>query len=307
LTTIFRMNLKSEYNKEIFERKDLIDFCKNEEIIGVGWIEVTTTENSDDSIKKQLSEHYNKSDASRGYTALKALKKMNINDLVWTRYDNIYYLCRVTQKWIDRTPTEKHDSFDISNYIGCEWIEIGEEWIVPGKVINSFVVPRTVQKVNEVENISKKLWNKKSPKNSYKYDIKEKDHYWNLLSSEMVEEIVILYLQIKKNYFVHTSTVKKNTPNIECVLVNLDGDKAYPQVKSGFSQSLDAKFFYDRFCINKIFKVYLFTISENYINDKYDNVECIKKIDIENFITQYEHVLPERTRYWIEISNSQKN
>jgi len=304
MTNVYRIHLKPSA-AEGYNHKDIVDFCKEEGIVGVGWSAVTTRSYDNAVLRNELSGYPPKS-VALGYQSIRCMRNMEVNDLVWTQFDKTYYLCRVTQKWVDRDePTEKYLAFDVPNYVRCEWIKVGEQWEVPGGVIRSLMWSTPVQNVNNVEGISKKIWNAKSPKESYKYKIEGKDtDVWNLLGPEEVEEIVMLYLQVVEGYKVHTSAVKRTTPDVEGVLVDTEGNKAYPQVKSGSSICLDAKDYYDKF-ISKDpkAKVYLFADSQRYSNDNYENVICLKKDDIEDFIRNYKHMFLEKTRLWISMSN----
>jgi len=64
-------------------------------------------------------------DNNRGFVvSIHALKEMEIDDLIWTRKDGVYFLCRVTDKWRFEDKEENYKN-DILNVIPVEFLEIG--------------------------------------------------------------------------------------------------------------------------------------------------------------------------------------
>lgn len=258
---VWRIHIKNDYDKNSgYTQQDLLDFCQSENLIGVGWGEIKTRVNSDAAIRLQ-AQHY--SDVTPAIKALNAMRKMEIDDLIWTRLDSSHYcLCRVTGLWIDSKPSDKHYKLDVPNYVNVEWLKIGMEQDVPGKVVSSFRPAASAQAISGVEDISMYIWNKKS--NTNHYSVSKKDtNFWSVLSAEAIEEIVLLYLQIEKGYHIHSSTVKYNFTKYECQMVNNNGNRAYPQVKSG-SVPLNVDDYMDAIQTDPNSDVYLFSTSEAY-------------------------------------------
>ena len=233
-----------------------------------------------------------------GFKAVNAMRKMKVNDLIWTRWDGVYYLCRITSEWTKRKPKQEHRDLDISNYVNVKWLRIGTEDNVPGKVISCFRPTSSAQAIRGMENISKYLWNEYSKEQFYK--VNKSFELWSLLSSEAVEEIVLLWLQMEKGFYVCTSTVKNSTPLYECTLVNKSGIRAFPQIKK--EDTLDANNYMQAINDNENNQVYLFTTSEKYIKNGCSNIHYVKKQDIENFIKKNHTLLPTITQKWIELS-----
>ena len=88
-------------------------FCKREGLIGVGWGEIKTRVNTDEAIRQEAGFY---SDATSAIKTLNAMRRMSLNDLIWTRLDNEYFLCRVTGLWEDSKPGDEHYKLDIPNY-----------------------------------------------------------------------------------------------------------------------------------------------------------------------------------------------
>lgn len=299
---VWRIHLKNDEARDDTDRMNLKKMCLNEEIIGVGWSKITTRDDSEDKIRKQAQENYFGNDAQAGLRAVNAMRKMRIGDLIWTRLDpSSYCLCRVTGLWKDQCPTMKHDKYDISNYVKVEWLKIGMEQNVPGKVLSSFRPNSSVQAINGVEDISMYIWNKYSRKDAYKYKkVNTQFDIWTILSSEAVEELVILYLQVEKGYYVYSTTVKFNYPEYECQLVNKNGNHAYPQVKTG-NESLNADDYLTALKTEPDSMVYLFAVSQKYSGKYNEQVKMIYKNEIENFIKKHKKLLPQLTRCNLEL------
>ena len=293
---VWRIHLRNDISAK-YTRADLINFCKNENLIGVGWQNITTKKDSEAPIKEQSVTDKGEYDMA-GFKAVNTMRKMKVNDLIWTRWDGVYYLCRITSEWTKRKPEQEHSDLDISNYVNVIWLRIGTEDKVPGKVISCFRPTSSAQAIRGMENISKYLWNEYSKEKFYKVD--KSFELWSLLSSEEVEEIVLLWLQMEKGCYVFTSTVKNSTPLYECTLVNKSGIRVFPQVKK--EDTLDARDYMAAINANETNQVYLFTTSEKYKENGCPNIHYVKKQDIENFIRKNRTLLPTITQKWIELS-----
>lgn len=292
---VWRIHIKNDISDGC-TRKDLFDFCRKEKLIGVGWGDIKTRVNSESAIRSEAQSYANTAAAVK---ALNAIRKIKLNDLIWTRFDNVYFLCRVTGLWENSIPRDEHYKLDISNYVNAEWLEIGMEQAVPGKVVSSFRPSASAQAINGVEDISMYIWNKYSNSSTYRIKNKKAD-IWTVLSAEAIEEIVLLYLQAEKGYYIYSSTVKYAFPIYECQLVNAKGQKAYPQVKSG-SASLNADNYMNAIKCDPDAEVYLFAASENYIKNDCGRIHYIYRKDLEAFIKENRGILPQLTYNWIDL------
>lgn len=287
---VWRIQLKPDKKNEVSYR-DLVDFCIKKGIIGVGWIAIKNRDDSWDAIKKECEQYDNKSAAFKAIHAISQVKK---GDLIWTRLGedaSEYYLCRVGEKtWRDCSITEEEqEKYDLGNIVSAQWIRIGKQNLVPGKVVNSFSPRATIQHVYDVSAISMAIWNKYSDNNAPKYSTRElsMNDFWNAIGSEELENLVILYIQ-SKGYFVYTSTIKIDNPKYECVLVSSDGSHyAFPQVKR--NTKLSPKYYAEG--IGKDDKVFLYSSSERY-GEAVENVICITRKELEVFMKKNKAVLP---------------
>lgn len=173
---IWRVQLKTEPKGNI-GYSDVLEFCKSEHIIGVGWPLIRST--ADDHKLKEEINSSNYESKKSAYQAINAIRQMKTGDLIWTRLGgnaSIYYLCRVGNTlWKDRVVTSRHEKHDIGNFVSADWVKIGTEDRVPGKVVNSLCVSRTAQSVNGVDEISKLIWNIYSDNSKPKYKLSKLD------------------------------------------------------------------------------------------------------------------------------------
>ena len=294
---IYRIHLKPQNDK----KENPFKFCKQKSIVGIGWpldkenLEKFKKESNFENYKKLVLEQYNKDNGLK--KVINCYSEIEKDDLIWARdRDNIFYICRVTGKW-EYSYENDNKVNDIFSYFPVEYVKVGTVEEVPGKVVNSFRANATLQRIHgkSIFEMTKKIYNKKS--NNKLYEIKKIEDFLNFLLPEDVEEIVSLYLQLEKNYLIYTSTNKINTAKYEFVMISRDGkEKCCIQVKTG-NTTLDPEN-YIHLTENNV-KVYLFTL-EGYKRENINNVICLKKEEILDFIKNNKEILPSRIKYWME-------
>lgn len=294
---IYRIHLKPQNDK----KENPFKFCKKKSIVGIGWpldkenLEKFKKESNFENYKKLVLEQYNKDNGLK--KVINCYSEIEKDDLIWARdRDNIFYICRVTGKW-EYSYENDNKVNDIFSYFPVEYVKVGTVEEVPGKVVNSFRANATLQRIHgkSIFEMTKKIYNKKS--NNKLYEIKKIEDFLNFLLPEDVEEIVSLYLQLEKNYLIYTSTNKINTAKYEFVMISRDGkEKCCIQVKTG-NTTLDPEN-YIHLTENNV-KVYLFTL-EGYKRENINNVICLKKEEILDFIKNNKEILPSRIKYWME-------
>ena len=300
---VFRVQLKPEPAEGV-SYEDVLTFCREQQIIGVGWYMVECHSEDYDEFRKEVYEKYAGGERS-AMKAIGAIREMRPGDLVWTRIGgnaSEYYLCRVGELlWKDRNVTAEHRRHDIGNYVSAKWIHIGKEDKVPGKVVNSFCASATAQHVYDVDLISQMIWNNYSESTDPKYEMPamQRDEFWNMIGSEELECLIFLYLQ-SKGYYIYSSTLKLSTATFEAILTHKDGSHlAFPQVKRNVP--LYAENYVDALT-NDRDVVYLFTTSEDYGANCYPQVKCITKQELWQFLLTHQHILPESIRYWLKLT-----
>lgn len=293
---IFRIHIRPQSDKN----ENPFEFCKKKSIIGIGWpldeekLEKLKNENNFENYKKLVLEQYTDKGSK---TVLNCYSEIEKNDLIWARdRDNIFYICRVIGKW-QYDYKDDNEKNDIYSYFPVEYIKVGTLEEVPGKVINSFRASRTLQRVHgeNIAEMTKKIYNKKS--NNKLYETKKIEKFLNFLLPEDVEEIVSLYLQLEKNYLIYSSTNKIDTAKYEFVMTSRDGkEKCYTQVKTS-GEKLNPENYINLTTNNN--KVFLFSLG-GYKDNNVNNVICLKKGEILNFVFKNKEILPNRIKYWID-------
>ena len=325
---VFRINLKThacgkenKYEKlKFWEQREwrgkLIDFClqpkeqhPKEQYVAIGWS--CAYKGCEDMIhayadyykaaqKWKIDEKKKKDNAS-----WKIFDETEEDDLFWTReLDGNYWICRAKGK-----AEPKYDKdLDIGAVVPVEAYKVGLE--VPGQICGSFnrVHGGTAQRLTDklIVEYSKLMFNQYSHIEKYTINSVERK-LLETLPAEDLEELVIDYLQITKNYYVLSNSIANHstTIKIECEFrsrdVNQLGEKAVVQVKSlKFGETLDAKD-YEIYAKNG-YKVYFFG-PKSLINhvDEVENCEIITEEELKDFYDNYKDVLPDSITKWEKI------
>ena len=192
--TVWRMHLKPEPEPGI-GLPEVLDFCREHEIIGIGWSKVTCRMEDDRALREDIAIQYPDWQSS-AYKAINALRQIKTGDLVWTRVGgeaSEYYLCRVGDAlWKDCEITDEHKCHDICQFVSATWLKVGKVDHIPGKVVNSFCSPSMVQRVSDVTEISKAIWNRGNVGQKYEIARLHTFSFWNLIDSEALECLVLL-------------------------------------------------------------------------------------------------------------------
>lgn len=246
-------------------------------MLGVGW---RTDTNRNTTV---WDEYFD--EATKIHDNLNVCKYINKwvgkNDLVWTRdLGGEYYLARVVSGWeyfVDRESIEK--DIDIANVFRVEFQKVTIDQ-VPGKVIACFRAPRTIQKIADEKAIeySKYLWNRLSGEKYYEVDNAKFDDVFMMLDDEETEDLVFLYLQ-SLGWYITPNSRKADSMSFEYLSVNPKTvEKALIQVKTG-NVSLNKGDF-----SHYPYKIFLFQSNELYEGDDEDNVVCITRDELMNFL-----------------------
>jgi hypothetical protein len=217
-------------------------FCLKESIMGVGWpVQKMPEQPSGPQYLSAARKRYAVNGKKMPGALNAIVDRVKENDLVWLRDDvNHYYLGRVTGDWNYVSYDGKDDDWDkndIHNYREMEWQRIGTADEVPWGIRKQFS-RGTLDRINAngpaMLAFSIQVWNRTTSDHLYEVtENKGKGSIFSFIGSDTCEDIVALYLQAQKGYYLIPSTCKQATKHYEFVLRHPDGHRAYIQVKNG--------------------------------------------------------------------------
>ena len=121
-------------------------------------------------------------------------------------------------------------------------------------------------------------------------DVAEFPDIFAMLDSEESEDLVFLYLQ-SQGWYVVPNSRRRNTLRFEFMLAHSKtGEKALTQVKTG-----DVPINADCYA-NDRQRIFLFQSNECYAGQCADNVECISRRELADFLQAQIHLFPESFR-----------
>ena len=292
---LFRIHLRPGGGSA--DMQETFEYCLRNGLLGVGWRTEShqNTANWDEYFAEASRIHDN-------LNVCKYIKKwVNSGDLVWTRDTNgQYYLARVIsgwEYWIDQESIER--DIDIANIFRVDFKKVIIDQ-VPGKVVACFRAPRTIQEIADDKAIeySQYLWNRLSGKKIYEVDNSKFSDVFMMLDDEETEDLVFLYLQSKGWYLVPNSR-KADTMSFEYLALDpKTGEKALTQVKTG-NVHLN-KEDYSRYP----HKVFLFQSNELYDGNDSENVCCLTRHELNDFLHQSLEWLPDIFKYKSKMVNT---
>lgn len=299
---VIRFNLKTDCK----DRARLLEYCLNgrKQFLAIGWSYIyKEIENKETKKIEKFQEFYDavKEVVPRINHVFNVFLEVKKDDLFWTRdLDGYYWICRAIGE-----PKIKCDyDMDIGALLPIVAYKVGMD--VPGQIKASFNRPNGgiagKIKDNIIIEYSKYMYNLFSKTEKYDYKKIEGSILENLPDFEL-EEMVIAYLQLEKNYYVLSNSIakKSTTINIECEFRSRDKNnkqKAVLQVKGGKDSTINAMDY--KTYIDDGYIVYLYgSIIEN-IN-LVENCCEINRADLIKFYEEYKLILPESITIWEDL------
>lgn len=262
------------------------EYCLKNGVLGVGW-RTNSQRNT-----KNWDEYFNEASPIHGNLQIcKYIKTwVNEGDLVWTRdATGKYYLARVKSGWEYWVSPEAIElDIDVANIFHCDIRPVPLD-AVPGKVVACFRAQRSIQEIADQRAIeySKYLWNVLSSRQVYEIDKAKYSDIFMMLDDEETEDLVFLYLQ-SMGWHVLPNSRKADTMSFEYLAINpKSGERALTQVKTG-EVVLNRNDYatYPQ-------KIFLFQSNDRYVGDEPENVICISKNEMLNFLNKSLVWLPE--------------
>lgn len=327
--TIWRLQTRTSSE----DGKKISGYCKKNNILAMGWTlcdstidevgcsqeEISNLKFARDNIKNEKDyenlfkvifyDDYKKHGNKVNHNIRRLQYEVKVNDFVWMRDDGVYYIGRVGEKskWQYFYDDEASYNDAGNQRTDIEWIKIGEEDSVPGKVCTAFIGGHTLQRINKfgVNIFSKYIYNKKTETDN-KYNMENikldnmKNFFYSYISPTACEDLLCMWLFKKFGYISIPSTNKNATELYECVLLNpVDGKRIFIQVKCG-DVKIDAKNFADLDG-----EVYLFSSKDNVIglNEVGKNIKRVSSDELFEFAYNIENknILPKNISTWVAL------
>ena len=291
---VVRIHLKTSSK----DRNELINFCLKgkKQYLAIGWSYVHKN--------KSIHGYENyyeavKSDVKRIPHVLNVFRDIEIGDLFFTRdLDGFYWICQAK----DKAQSHRDDDLDIGAIVPVKAYIIGKD--IPGQIKVSFNRPfgGTAEKIKDkiIIEYAKYLYNEKSGKSVYKIK-KEKGNFLNNLPPLDLEELVISYIQLEKNFYVLSNSIamKSTTIKIECEFISRTNpkEKAVVQVKGNGAEEIDAIDYANY--VEKGYFVYLYAPKIKNINFSNNNrLIVINEKELFDFYKKWRDFLPSQITRW---------
>ena len=272
--------------------------CRENGLLGVGWrVDGLANTTNWEAYEREAIAEYGSYDSIQQPRYI--YNNVEPMDLVWTRDpEGQYYLARVKSGWEYWTSDESRtNDIDIANIYRCEFcrVELDE---VPGVVVSSFNARgRSIQRIGDSSALvySKYRWNLYAQRQVYNVDLTNFPDIFTMLDSEETEDLVFVYLQ-RKGWYVVPNSRKGNTLRFEFMLTDSrTGEKALTQVKSG-----DKRLNIDDYAEEQ-WHIFLFQANGLYDGRPRENVTCITRDELANFLQKNTVLLPQSFQTKLEL------
>lgn len=285
MPNLFRIHIRPKGGND--DMAATFSHCLENGLLGVGW-RVDGLHNTNDwATYEQAANAVHDSIQQPRYI----YRNVNSGDLVWTRDPNArYYLARVYSGWEYWTsPEGRENDIDIANVFRCDFCEVDPD-AVPGVVVASF--GRQGHSIEHIDDTSALVyseyrWNRCPDDRIYDVDLADFPDIFTMLDPIETEDVVFLYLQ-SRDWYVIPSSRRGNTMRFEYMLANpRTGEIALTQVKAGESP-LNIDDYAD-----EAQHIFLFQANELYDGQPADNVTCITRDELVNFLQDNVEWMPQ--------------
>ncbi|OZI07012.1 hypothetical protein BWI93_17045 [Siphonobacter sp. BAB-5385] len=284
---LWRLHLRPEPKNEK-THDDVVSYCINHHIAGIGW-PVPAEVSSPEAYEQAARVEYGVRVASIPFA-----QDPIIGDYVWARDKNgNYYLGCIQGDWY-YSNDPLHLELDIPNQRACEWIKVGSEENVPGKIVACFRPAKTFQAIYDplMESFSK--WAFSGDANKKFSATRSSQEFFRFIGSDDCEDIVGIYLQKVKGYYLIPSSCKQTTIGYEFILKHsITSKTAIAQVKQG-TVLLD-----DR--LHGIADHVFLFCTEGVVTADSNDFTVLQAEELYAFVCQNKKILPARINYWLEF------
>lgn len=273
---------------------DVVNYCIENHIAGIGWpVSVNVTNANEYEQAARADYGVRVASIPFAYDPLPG-------QYIWARDRNgKYYLGCIKGDWF-YSNDPLHLELDIPNQRKCEWVEIGSEENIPGKIIACFRPAKTFQAIHDplMESFSKWAFTRGADGHflgtgSAKESV-NKTTFFRFIGADDCEDVVGLYLQKIKGYCIIPSSCKQTTIGYEFILKHsLTSQTAIAQVKQG-NVGLDDRL---RGIADHVF---LFS-TDGVVHANSDDVTVLSADDLFDFVCEHRNLLPARINYWLHF------
>jgi hypothetical protein len=289
--TIWRMHIRPDSHKNSNPTR----ICVENGYVGIGWRVDETPIDKDDYFKKGEEKY---GDPSWRSASNLLINSMQVGDLVWLRdLDGTYFLGQITGDWKYIDDVQARDA-DLLNIRPAEIYKVGRT--VPGKLKNSFIPSRVIQRVSNstVAKFSRLIFNSLSGQSAFSVSMFDSHDILDLLDHVELEDLVGLYLQTKFGYVMTPSSRSRRNDTIayEYELVSTaNGERLYVQVKSE-NKKLDPEM-YAHMDGNWV----LYNPTGYKSKPVAKNVKLIENEELLKFMQTHKKMLPISITAWMDI------
>jgi hypothetical protein len=273
---------------------DVVTYCIDNKIAGMGW-PVPGDISSPAEYERAARSEYGVRVA-----AISFAYRPVAGEYVWARDSSgKYYLGCIRGDWF-YTNDPRHLELDIPNQRVCDWVKVGSEENVPGKIVACFRPAMTFQAIQDplMEDFSKWAFSTGSHGNLVAEWLKkehiDKTAFFRFIKADDCEDIVGLYLQKIKGYCLIPSSCKQTTIGHEFILKHsITSRTAISQVKQGVGGLGEQ-------LRENADHVYLFS-TEGVVTSESDDVTVLTPDELFDFVCQNKNLLPARMDYWLHL------
>ena len=220
------------------------NLCLREGVVAIGWsrlnahVRFNSAKRYFESARVVFSSvyHADESRLEKWEKAFGYLNEIEKDDLVWTkRSKGHYYIDRIMDFEARPLRGEVYTESDFGCGRKCEWNAVVDDLEVPAEVKRD--TRGTIHPIKDPTGkalaLSEQLYNELNGKEVY-HPPELRGELFDFLAPEDVEDIVGIFLQVKKNLLIVPSTSKQSASPVEFLMINRKtGVEVGTQVKTG--------------------------------------------------------------------------
>lgn len=306
LPVVWRTKLRSSIDGVDWTKQ--VQHCTDNDLVGVGWDRgdlplETTLEDVCTLIENEQAPGWGK----RAAQCVRRLGADAVNgDFIWTRDTSGRYLLGRFSGPYRYDGSDAARAVDVHQVRDVEWLpEPMNDLTVPGAVVRAFTGRgSSFSRVHNMgaRRLTDHLW-ARSFGIARKLDVTPAEILTSYLDPYDVEDLVFVWLQLKRNLLVLPRARQRDTPVYEWTLLDRStGERAIVQVKTG-ETAVDLEALAGA-RTNEVRATYAFSTSGNYDGDPKSVTETIDSADLLGLAEVHPEVLPPRVKSMFELAGA---